>query len=312
VKLQFGLLWIEDNFSEQEEAEISAGAADAGFELEITNSKDGSDLEALSEHQAKFHAFDLILLDLKLAGGVLGDQLAPRVRELFRSTPILFYSGSESENDLRNRMANERIEGVYCAHRVDGTKFTTRAAELIQDYAHTLNRLSGMRGLAMEVVAEVDVICRKVILELAVGETEEFATKFLDKAVCDQSDANKDIFPALEDVPTRIDHPATDSMKSFNLFRKLLRKHIASLPNGEAKDNLSALSVATRNYRKSVLDVRNVLGHALEDRNDKGWLILDRDGEPFMTIDDFPSHRSTFLSQLRAVRQISDILITKD
>jgi CheY-like chemotaxis protein len=312
VKLQFGLLWIEDNFSEQEEEEIRTGAADAGFELEITNSKDGSNLESLAEHQAKFHAFDLILLDLKLAGGVLGDQLAPRVRELFRSTPILFYSGSESENDLRNRMAKERIEGVYCAHRVDGTKFTTRAGELIQDYAHTLNRLSGMRGLAMEVVAEVDVICREIILKLAVGKAEKTAVDFLDKAVCDQSKANLEKFPALVDVPQRIDHPATDSMKSFALFRELLRKHIASLPNGEAKDNLSALRSATRDYRESVLHVRNVLGHALETRNDKGWLILDRNGKPFMTIDDFPGHRSTFLSQLRAVRQIFEILIPKN
>lgn len=312
MKLQFGLLWIEDNFSEQEEEEIRTGAADAGFELEITNSKDGLDIEALAEHQRKFHAFDLILLDLKLAGGVLGDKLAPKVRELFRSTPILFYSGSESEANLRTRMANERIEGVYCAHRVDGTKFTTRASELIRDYAHTLNRLSGMRGLAMEVVAEVDVICRKVILKLAASEAAEFANSFLDKAVCDQSNANTKSFPALAGLPERIDHPATDSMKSFSLFRALLKKHIACLPDGKAKDELRALRVATAGYRDSVIEVRNVLGHAIEKRNEKGWLILDRDGNPFMTIDDFPGYRSTFLSQLRAVRQISDILVTKD
>jgi CheY-like chemotaxis protein len=311
VKLQFGLLWIEDNPSAQEEEEIRKGAAEAGFELEITNSRDGSDIKVLAERQKMFHAFDLILLDLKLAGGVLGDKLALMVRELFRSTPILFYSGSESEKDLRTRMADERIEGVYCAHRVDGTKFTTRAGELIQDYAHTLNRLSGMRGLAMEVVAEVDVICRKVILELAVGETEGFAIGQLDKAVCDQSDANIKKFPALADLSERIDHPATDSMKSFTLFRQLVRKHIASLPNGEAKDELKALRVATAGYRVSVIEVRNVLSHALETPNEKGWQILDRNGKPFMTIDDFPAHRSTFLSQLRAVRKISDILVTK-
>ena len=309
MKLQFGLLWIEDNFSPQEEEEIRRGAADAGFELEITVSVDGADIGELAERQQSYHAFDLVLLDLGLAGGVRGDKLAPEIRRLFRSTPILFYSSGDTAAGLRNRMAKDRIEGVFCANR---DNFTARASELIQDYAHTLNRLSGMRGLAMEVVAEVDVICRKVILELAVGEAEEVATKFLDKAVCEQSSANLEKFPAQANLAERIDHPATDSMKSFNLFRELLRKHIASLPAGEAKDELRALRVATKNYRDSVLEVRNVLGHALETRNDKGWLILDRNGNPYMTIGDFPRFRSTFLSQLRAVRKISDILITKD
>lgn len=88
MKLQFGLLWIEDSYSPQEEHEIRSGAASSGFELEIKNSRDGSDLDALADYQQKFHAFDLVLLDLKLSGGVKGDELAPKVRQLFRSTPI--------------------------------------------------------------------------------------------------------------------------------------------------------------------------------------------------------------------------------
>lgn len=309
MKLQFGLLWIEDNYSAQEEDEIRTGAADAGFELEITNSKDGADLTELASYQQKFHAFDLVLLDLKLASGVLGDELAPEVRRLFRSTPILFYSGSDDVAGLRDRMAKERIEGVFCANR---NNFTRRASDLIQDYAHTLNRLSGMRGLAMEVVAEVDVICRQVISAIAVDELEVLAIEFLDKAVGTQSQKNLDGFPNLPNLNEKMDHPATDSMKSFNLFRELLKKRINKLPEGEIKDRLRALRVATKDYRTQVIDVRNVLGHALETKNDNGWLILDRDGNSFMTIADFPSYRSNFLSNLRAIREISSFLIPKD
>lgn len=309
MKLQFGLLWIEDNYSANEEAEIRAGAASSGFELEITVSDDGSNLDSLAAHQRKFHAFDLILLDLKLAGGVQGDALAPQVRLLFRSTPILFYSGSDNEAGLRDRMAKDKIEGVFCAQR---DNFTSRASELIQDYAHTLNRLSGMRGLAMEVVAEVDVICRGVISKLAVGDLEIVATGLLDKAVCAQSKKNLDEFPSLAGLNERMHHGATDSMKSFTVFRELLRRHINSLPAGHGKDQLSALSLETSKYRNEVIDVRNVLGHALETKNEKGWLILDRDGKPFMTIADFPSYRSNFLKNLRAVRAISNLLIPKE
>lgn len=308
MKLQFGLLWIEDNYSEQEENEIRAGAAAAGFELEIENSKDGSNLDSLAEHHRKFHAFDLVLLDLKLAGGVKGDELARKVRDLFRSTPILFYSGSDTETALRDRMAKKCIEGVFSSRREN---FTTRASELIQDYAHTLNRLSGMRGLAMEIVAEVDIICQSAISNLAVGELELKAINYLNTAVCDQASKTLEDFPTLEGLTRRLEHPAADSMKSFNTFRELIKKYIKSLPSGNNKDRLSALVFETRSYREDVIHVRNVLGHALEERNDAGWLILDRHGKPYMTVADFPRFRSSFLRYLRAMREISRILILK-
>lgn len=306
MKLKFGLLWIEDSFSPKEENEIQQGAANAGFELEIHVSSDGADLDELAEQQRKYHAFDLVLLDLKLAGGINGDDLAPKVRHLFRSTPILFYSGSDTEAGLRERMAKDKIEGVFCAHR---DNFTNRANELIQDYAHTLNRLSGMRGLAMEVVAEVDILCRRAIEILAAKGLEQQAIETLEKAVCDQSSKTLDEFPALGNLSERMNHPAADSMKSFNTFRALVKSHMKSLPNGEDKDRLAALVLETRNYREEVIKVRNILGHALEERRDEGWLILDRDGKPFMTVADFPKYRSSFLQNLRAIRDISKFLL---
>jgi CheY-like chemotaxis protein len=308
VKLQFGLLWIEDNYSPQEEKEVRAGAAATGFELEIVNSIDGSDLDSLAEQQRKFYSFDLVLLDLKLSGGAKGDELAPRVRQLFHSTPILFYSGSDTENGLRERMAKDKVEGVFCASR---SNFTSRASELIQDYAHTLNRLSGMRGLAMEVVAEVDIICRGTIAALAAAGFEAEAIALLEKAVCDQSASTLAAFPTLTGLSERMDHPAADSMKSFSTFRELIKKYVKALPVGDRKDRLSALILETRNYRTDVIVVRNVLGHALENRNDAGWLILDRDGQPYMTVADFPKHRSSFLQYLRAMREIAQLLVAK-
>ena len=309
MKLQFGLLWIEDNYSSQEEEAIKSGAADAGFELEITTSKDGSDLDNLADHQRKFHTFDLVLLDLKLAGGVKGDELAPKVRQLFRSTPILFYSGSDEESALRDRMAKDKIEGVFCASRGN---FTKRTSELIQDYAHTFNRLSGMRGLAMEVVAEVDSICRTLILTLAANaELEKEGIEYLEGVVRKQLSKNLDHFPALEGLKMKLDHQAVDSMKIFNTFRHLIKQRLRSLAKGEEKDRLSGLIQGTGNYDKDVIKVRNVLAHALEKNSDTGWVIHDQNGEPYMTVADFPKHRSRFLQYLRAMREISKILVQK-
>lgn len=309
MKLHFDLLWIEDSFSKQEEEEIASAAESAGFELQITNIKDDADIDQLAKQQQSFHTFDLILLDLKLAGTARGDQLAPRVRKLFRSTPILFYSGSDNEKGLRKRMAEQAIEGVFCTGRAN---FTTRAGELIQDYAHTLNRLSGMRGLAMKVVAEVDTLCRATVAQIATGDVRVEAEKFLNDAVATQSNRNLEDYPKLESLSLKLKHPATDSMKSFRVFREVLKKRIGQLPSGEEKDELSGLKLQTKTYIQDVLEIRNVLGHALEAEEEEGWSIKNRDGQIIMTVADFPRYRSDFLSHLRALRRISEILIAQN
>jgi CheY-like chemotaxis protein len=308
VKLKFGLLWIEDEFSAQEKQEIIDRAAPSGFELEFTVSKSGKDIEDLAKRQKLFHDFDLILLDLKLQGNVKGDELAPTIRALFRSTPILFYSGSAEAPELRDRMSKASIEGVFCAHR---REFTRRAGELVVDYAPTLNRLSGMRGLAMAVVAEVDAICRRVLTKLAVGELEVLASNSLNEDIVAQA-KHLDEYTSLETLEQKMNHKATDSMKSFNAFRELLKKHIKDLEGGPTKDRLSQLRLDTKEYRKKVLDIRNILGHALEVKNPDGWLIYDRYGKPCMTVANFPDYRTDFAEHLRAMREIEDILIPKD
>lgn len=308
MKLEFGLLWVEDNYSPAEEDVIRRAAHVAGFELSIANSVDGRDIEDHAREQRLFHIFDLILVDLKLGDGVLGDELAGRTRNLFRSTPILFYSGSESEIQLRSRMAERKIEGVFCANR---ETFTDRAGEIITDYAQSLNRLSGMRGLSVQVVAEADLLVREIVAALCADGHEEYACSELNKSVSDLATKTLREFPGLEGIHSRLASRAVDSMKLFNLFRELLKRQIATLPTGEAKDQLSSLRIETRNYRKQVIDVRNVLGHSLEQRTEQGWKILNKSGYVYMTIDDFPVHRNNFLSNLRAIREIHEILVVK-
>lgn len=308
MRLYFGILWIEDNFSEAEKAALERSAEIAGFELDVTKLENGDDLEHWADQQQKFHLFDLVLLDLKLADGVMGDQLAPNVRALFRFTPILFYSGSESETKLRQRMANDCVEGVFCADR---SNFTNRAADVIRNLAQSLNRLAGMRGLSMEVVARVDNLCREVVKSFGETGAAEEICKELDEAVSRSANSAIRTFPALDDLNSRLASRAVDSTKLFNVFRRLLRETISSTPSGTEKDQLMRLSTATSRYREDVLKVRNVLGHALENKTDNGWEILDEDGNVFMTVDNFPTHRANFISNLRSIQEIHRLLVVE-
>lgn len=307
MNLEFGILWIEDSFSEAEEARLREAAVNAGFEANITNSIDGANLDELAQEQQIYHPFDLILLDLNLAGGVKGDALASRVRELFHSTPILFYSGSCEEIELRRRMADDKIEGVFCAHR---GRFVERASEMISDLSQSLNRLSGMRGLAMEVVATTDLLCKEVVIALHnQGIADGFDERVSSEVVRSANQIAED-FPKIDGLISQLEHRAVDSMKLFGLFRDLLRAFIRDMDAGEQKDHLRALRGATNSFRDDVILKRNVLGHAKETRSDDGWAILDSDENVIMTADDFPELRRVFLSNLKAIRAIHQLLVS--
>ncbi|WP_249690865.1 response regulator [Stappia sp. WLB 29] len=306
MNLEFGILWFEDAFNPGEVDSIREAASNSGFEASIRNSADGSNLAELAQEQAVYHPFDLILLDLNLAGGVKGDALAPQVRKLFRSTPILFYSGSVEEADLRRRMADERIEGIFCAHR---RRFLDRAAEMISDLAQSLDRLSGMRGLAVEVVAVADSLCKDIVLAISAQGLADGADKKLSAQVVQSAQRIVEDFPRLDGLTAQLDHRAVDSMKLFGTFRDLLRVAIREKEDGEEKDHLSAMQLATKNFRAEVLEKRNILGHATEFKSKDGWEIRNSNGDTIMTTHDFPALRRHFLSNLKAIREIHHLLV---
>lgn len=307
MKLEFGILWIEDNYTQSEEDSLRRVSRAVGFDLSIEHSINGKDIEYWSKQQNMYHLFDLILLDLTLSddGDENGVDVAIQARQLFHFTPILFYSGNKSANELRTMMANQNVEGVFCASRDD---FIDRAGEIITSYSTSLNRLSGMRGLAMEVVAQIDEICKSIILR----HQEHFDIKRLDDDVNQSISSMKDKYGELSDIETKLESRAVDSQKLFKQFRRILESVNNKLPEGEQKDHFNALRKATSSYSDDVLKIRNTLGHALEEKTDSGWQILDGSGEVIMTVNDFPGYRDNFMKQLEAFKEIQEYLGTEN
>lgn len=81
---------------------------DAGFIARIDVLKNGDGIDELSRIHKLYHSYDIILLDYQLKDDN-GAELAPRVRELFPFTNILFYSGSVDEQQLRDMIAQKRL-----------------------------------------------------------------------------------------------------------------------------------------------------------------------------------------------------------
>jgi CheY-like chemotaxis protein len=312
MNLDLGILWIEDSFSTQEEEALRRRVQDAGFLARIESIPNGTGIEELARKHQLYHLYDLILLDYRLKDEN-GDELALKVRSLFPSMTILFYSGSAGEQDLRRKIADRDVEGVYCCGR---DRFINRAGELIDQTARSLDRLSGMRGLAMRVVAECDEDMKAAILSMAtrdpncagkVADLDGDVMKFI-AGVKQKYEAS-----LAGDIVARLETRAIDSAKLFMHFRRLTKVAAADPAtfglDGEQVERLRELRKASAQYDPQVLHRRNILGHVIEVKGDRGWVLQ---GSNEITVGDFADIRRTFATHIDAFREMRKLVTSLD
>lgn len=302
MNLTFGVCWIEDQASDAEIEAVEAAVRSNGFEPEMYRVEAEADIKTFAARQEHFHDFDLILLDLRLGKGLRGDDMAPEIRQAFRSTPILFYS-AEDERQLRQKMAKRLVEGVYCTHR---DRLSERVGELVGNMTPALNRLSGMRGLAARVVAECDFELRSILYWLASGlvKQEEVVTSLKSHVEASRDEVVGEIDP-IEDLREMLDHHA---VSSGLLFKEVFGR----IKDLDISDDVRTMRRAIRRYPELVLARRNVLAHALEERTEEGWRIVRRVPHSDLTVEDFVGYRADFLAHLRDIRQLRKLLVGQE
>lgn len=303
MNLTFTVCWIEDQASDAEFDAVEEAISQTGFEPQIIRIKTEKEIQSFAKQQRHFHDYDLILLDLNLGKGLRGDELAPQIRKEFRSTTILFYS-SEDEAKLRKMMADKLVEGAYCVNR---TQLSTRIGELISNLSPALNRLSGMRGLSARVVAECDQELRKILLYLKErqGYDENSIVKSLKERVDKiNTELTAKILP-IKTLDALLDEHAVSSGMLFNTVKDVLRSQ-------SNDDELRVLLRSLRRYQNAVLTRRNILAHALEERDESGWKIIVRGREKPLTVNDFQRYRADFLTHLRGLRKLREFLIDQE
>lgn len=312
MNLDIGVLWIEDFFSKEEEDSLRRRILNAGFVARIESIPNSTRIDELAKKHELYHCFDIILLDYKLQDEK-GDEIAPKIRQLFPSTTILFYSGSLEEDALRQKMASKEIEGVYCSAR---RRFIERAGALIDQTARSLNRLSGMRGLAMRVVAECDDIMKKAILSMSARSPKCSEKKAdLDKDVIEFMDQCRERYSAVIEgnIEDRFKTLAVDSTKLFKHFRRLTQVVANSKEdfglNDEQSDRLRELRQRSNIYDQEVLKKRNILGHVFETCDESGWILR---GSDEIKTSDFPDIRRGFAKHIEILREISTIVTIQD
>lgn len=312
MNLDLGILWIEDSFNEEEASALHRRVQEAGFVARINTIPNSVGIDEIAREHQLFHLYDLILLDYRLKNEN-GDEIAPKVRDLFPSTTMLFYSGSASESELRGKIAAEKVEGVYCSER---EHFIERAGALIDQTARSLDRLSGMRGLAMRVVAECDELMKLAMVSM-VARAPSCANKSTDldadvlKFMVDCKEAYEAALSG--DLIARLNTRAVDSAKLFKHFRRLTQVAAAEPETfgleAEQVERLRELRRATAQYDQSVLRKRNDLGHVVEVRGETGWVLH---GSDEIGVNDFADIRRTFAAHIDALREMMQLVTLLD
>lgn len=282
MKLKFGILWIDDNQSDEEVQILENRLSEFGFvsDIEFLEGWDLNKIKELAEENHKYFRFDLILLDYKLGDNIYGNEVAPSIRNLFPNTTILFYSSwCNNENELRLKIADQKVDGVYCSRRID---LMAKASSLIEQTAQSLNRLSGMRGFALTVVADCDELIKNTILRLyqtfpdfhdEVKELDNDVFEFL------QDKEKKYKLSCKEGIKERLESYLIDSTKSCNHLRHLiniiLKNGINVKIDKQMLTDMNNLNDFTISYR-TVLDIRNAFAHAKEVETENGLELEEK------------------------------------
>jgi hypothetical protein len=293
MRLDINVLWFEDAF-----AELAAGVArlkrhlkQQGYGLEIKDYGDTSSIDELATRQKLGHEFDLIVVDYNLLNGALGTDVAVEVRELFRFTRIVFYSGQFDRKGLMGLMADKGVEGVFCEER---GSIVDRLQEIMDTIVADNNRLAGMRGLAAEVVGKCDDHLRNALKHIAQLDHDKAYKKLMEKA----KSSGQDALSKLDKCKTFDELLACRGVTSMHLYMatKSLSKGLVG------PEFLECLAL----YEVEALGIRNSLSHAVQELYENGSWKLG--GESGLSMADFPTLRTNFRKHLVNCEAVAGIV----
>src|SRR5574343_38135 len=165
MRLDFNVLWVDDqpNRVAAQSKSISHKMALEGFEFKPRPCTTIDQMEDVISEHVFIDEVDLILVDWDLGNNVHGEDAIERIRKIAQYKDIVFYSGQASVVELRRKVYDRQLEGVYCASReglIDEVIGVFEALiKKVLDLDHT-------RGIVMGATSDIDHIVN-TCLELA-------------------------------------------------------------------------------------------------------------------------------------------------
>lgn len=302
MRLDFNVLWVEDQPErvKSQITSITARMADEGFRFIPTLCTSVDQVEALIAGEVFQDEVDLILGDWDLGGGVEGQDVIGRVREVAQFKDVVFYS-SHTTADLR-RMAFERgLEGIYCVSREglieDVMGVFESLVKKVLDLDHT-------RGIVMGATSDIDHMIHSCLIQIEAKLDENGKKELVGQALKRVQERVKDIakqgakLETATSVTTILEaHMIFGANDRLRMLRRLLEK--------DANHEQSVQTI--QSYIDNVVPERNVLGHMALAPEGKPQAVVNNEGK-LINLEDMRTLRKTILGLREDFRTLMDAL----
>ena len=187
MRLDFNVLWVDDqpNAVNAQITRITTLMAGEGFSFNPTQCRTIDEVEALIAGDVFQDEVDLILVDWDLGGGVHGQDVIERIRQVAQYKDVVFYSAQTPAADLRRLAFDKGLEGIYCASReglVDEVVGVFESlVKKVLDLDHTRGIVMGatsdidhmIHSCLLHIEAKLDDAGKKVLVEQAIKRVQE-------------------------------------------------------------------------------------------------------------------------------------------
>ena len=277
MRLDFNVLWVDDQPASvaHQIKYIKLQMAAEGFEFKPRPCSTIDEVVQVVEDHVFADQIDLILVDWDLGNNMHGEDAIERIREIVQYKDVVFYSGQASVVELRKKVYERELEGVYCASR-EG--LVDEVIGVFESLIKKVLDLDHTRGIVMGATSDIDHMVKNCLAlahdkldDIGKAELIEKAMKRVDRQV-------KSIAKQGEKLKNE---PSVEALlKAHMLFTSDHRLRMLSsiLGMDEFADYSNNVEMVER-YRDGVVGKRNILGHAVLVPSGKPSSVIDGAGE---------------------------------
>lgn len=277
MRLDFNVLWVDDQPDRvaSQIKSIALKMAAEGFEFKPRQCTTMEQVEAAISEHVFTDEIDLILVDWDLGNNLHGEDAIDRIRQIVQYKDVVFYSGEATATELRKKVYDKGLEGVYCASRTD---LIDEVDGVFDSLIKKVLDLDHTRGIVMGATSDIDHMVN-TCLTLAHDKLDDAGkVEFIEEAltrVAAKVDKLTELGKKLQKKPS-----VKALFKAHMLFtsddRLQLLANILGMPVFEGH----SVSVATVvSYRDGVVQGRNMLGHAILVPQGKADSVTDDTGK---------------------------------
>jgi len=269
MRLTYKILWIDndDSIYKNHQDDIYEHLEDLGFAPQIEILQDFNSFE---EAKLDLNTYDLFILDYKLKNGQNGNKIVEDIRNNQIYTEIIFYSAVPEE--ARKQIFDDKLNGVYITSR-EYDEFEDDVLGIIDVTIKKTQDVNNLRGLIMAEVAELDRIKERIINKYNTQADDNFK-KYIKEKVFSKIQEELESLKCLvkvEDSECPYSEINLDELQK-NFFYDTFKKSRTIFKIKKQKCN--NIDFVHENYKKCIIDKRNVLAHQEEDTRDDGVKIL--------------------------------------